>query len=121
MSVREASVSLNDEGTAIRKYGEFDTVQRLIAAGMNDCEIARRTAVPRATVRDWRCRPPAKLRNFADTSCGVIHQHAALSTASASPGHGQQNTSSRSTARQPPRVSTSSSVPSAERHSLMNP
>jgi hypothetical protein len=36
MSVREASVSLNHEGTAIRKYGEFDIVQRLVAAGMRE-------------------------------------------------------------------------------------
>lgn len=26
----------------------------LIASGFNDCEVARRTGVPRATVRDWR-------------------------------------------------------------------
>jgi hypothetical protein len=26
----------------------------LIAAGINDCEIARRLGIPRATVRDWR-------------------------------------------------------------------
>jgi hypothetical protein len=29
----------------------------LIAAGENDCEVARRLAVPRTTVRDWRRRP----------------------------------------------------------------
>ena len=28
--------------------------ERLIVAGINDCEIARRTGIPRATVRDWR-------------------------------------------------------------------
>lgn len=27
---------------------------RLVAAGLNDCEIARRLDVPRTTVRDWR-------------------------------------------------------------------
>lgn len=27
---------------------------RLIAAGINDCEISRRTGVPRSTVREWR-------------------------------------------------------------------
>jgi hypothetical protein len=27
---------------------------RLVAQGVNDCEIARRLGVPRATVRDWR-------------------------------------------------------------------
>src|SRR3954470_12049401 len=29
----------------------------LIAAGINDCEIARRLGLPRTTIRDWR-RPP---------------------------------------------------------------
>jgi hypothetical protein len=29
----------------------------LTAAGVNDCEVARRLGVPRTTVRDWRRRP----------------------------------------------------------------
>jgi hypothetical protein len=33
----------------------------LIAAGVNDCEIARRLGLPRTTVRDWR-RPQYKRR-----------------------------------------------------------
>ena len=32
-------------------------MRRLIAAGENDCAIARQTGIPRRTVRDWRCRP----------------------------------------------------------------
>ncbi len=31
-----------------------DEALRLVAAGVNDCEIARRLGVPRTTVRDWR-------------------------------------------------------------------
>lgn len=31
-------------------------IKRLIAAGLNDCEVSRRTGIPRATVRDIRCR-----------------------------------------------------------------
>jgi hypothetical protein len=31
-----------------------DEAQRMIAAGINDCEIARRLGVARTTVRDWR-------------------------------------------------------------------
>jgi hypothetical protein len=27
---------------------------RLVAAGLNDCEISRRMGIPRATIRDWR-------------------------------------------------------------------
>lgn len=34
-------------------------MQRLIAAGLNDCAIARQTGVPRRTVCDWRRRPSA--------------------------------------------------------------
>jgi hypothetical protein len=30
---------------------------RLVAAGLNDCEIARRLDVPRTTIRDWRNLP----------------------------------------------------------------
>jgi hypothetical protein len=26
----------------------------LIAGGLNDCEVARRTGIPRTTIRDWR-------------------------------------------------------------------
>lgn len=26
----------------------------LVAAGLNDCEVARRTSIPRSTVREWR-------------------------------------------------------------------
>jgi hypothetical protein len=31
-----------------------ETALRLVAEGVNDCEIARRLDVPRATIRDWR-------------------------------------------------------------------
>src|SRR3954454_7455782 len=31
-----------------------DAAMALIAAGVNDCEIARRLSLPRTTVRDWR-------------------------------------------------------------------
>lgn len=33
---------------------EIRVVQALAARGVNDCEISRRTGVPRTTVRDWR-------------------------------------------------------------------
>jgi hypothetical protein len=48
-----------------------DEVQRLIAAGLNDCEIARITGIPRRTVLDWRHgRPP---RRSASTGCDTCH------------------------------------------------
>jgi hypothetical protein len=31
-----------------------EEAMRLIAAGVNDCEISRRMGIPRATIRDWR-------------------------------------------------------------------
>jgi Homeodomain-like domain len=39
-----------------------DAALELVAQGVNDCEIARRLAVPRSTVRDWRrpARPRAR-------------------------------------------------------------
>jgi hypothetical protein len=40
----------------MRSYGELADVHRLVAAGLNDCQIARLTAVPRSTVREWRSR-----------------------------------------------------------------
>jgi len=40
----------------VRSQAEWDEVHRLIAAGMNDCAIARATGIPRETVRDWRHR-----------------------------------------------------------------
>jgi hypothetical protein len=38
----------------MRTKEEVSRVHGLIAAGFNDCEISRRTGIPRATIRDWR-------------------------------------------------------------------
>jgi len=38
----------------VRPIAIRDEALSLIAAGINDCEIARRLGVPRTTVRDWR-------------------------------------------------------------------
>ncbi len=38
----------------MRSLVEVELVRRLLTEGHNDCEIARRTGIPRATVRDWR-------------------------------------------------------------------
>lgn len=53
-------------------------MQRLIAARLNDCEIAKRTGVPRATAKVWRCSPPVRLRGLRDTPCGATHDYTAL-------------------------------------------
>lgn len=63
----------------VRSADEFNRVQALIASGMNDCAIARETAVPRPTVRDWRTRSPNRLRlPGASSPCGVDHEYSVL-------------------------------------------
>jgi hypothetical protein len=63
----------------MRSAEEFDAAKRLIAAGVNDCAIARQLGIPRPTIRDWRCRPQRRPRLDGGTPCGVIHDFAALS------------------------------------------
>jgi LAGLIDADG-like domain len=64
----------------VRSAEEFDAVQRLIAAGMNDCAIARRTGIPRRTVCDWRyCGLKVRARVPAGSAaCGIEHDFLAL-------------------------------------------
>jgi hypothetical protein len=63
----------------MRSLEEFNQVQLLIAAGVNDCAIARQTGIPRSTVREWRRRPPNRLRRpSASSPCGVLHVFSAL-------------------------------------------
>jgi hypothetical protein len=38
----------------MRSIEEVRRVGALVIAGMNDCEIARRTHIPRPTVMGWR-------------------------------------------------------------------
>jgi hypothetical protein len=38
----------------MRPDREFEFVRRLVEQGLNDCETARQTGVPRSTVRGWR-------------------------------------------------------------------
>ncbi len=38
----------------MRSVEDFARVAELLRRGLNDCDIARRTGVPRTTVRDWR-------------------------------------------------------------------
>ncbi|BBY46416.1 helix-turn-helix domain-containing protein [Mycolicibacterium celeriflavum] len=62
----------------MRGAEEFDAAKRLIAAGVNDCAIARQLGIPRTTVRDWRSRPQARPRLVAGTPCGVLHDFSTL-------------------------------------------
>ena len=43
-----------------------------IAAGLNDCAIARKTGISRTTVRDWRRRPPHRSRGSCASGCTVL-------------------------------------------------
>jgi Homeodomain-like domain len=48
----------------MRSAEEFDAAKRLMAAGLNNCAIARQIGVPRTTVRDWRRRPAVRARHL---------------------------------------------------------
>ena len=38
----------------MRTADDLALVRRLVAEDLNDCEVARRTGIPRETIRDWR-------------------------------------------------------------------
>src|SRR5215211_293920 len=57
---------------------QFEAAKRLIAAGVNDCEIERQIGVPRTTMRDWRRRPPIQPRLVSTSPCGVVHNFSAI-------------------------------------------
>src|SRR6476620_2562376 len=66
----------------MRSAEQFNAAKRMIAAGMNDCAIARELGIPRPTIQDWRCRPQVRPRSPAgSTACGVDHDFAALPAA----------------------------------------
>lgn len=63
----------------MRSAKEFNEVQQFIAAGMNDCAIARQTGIPRKTVWEWRRRPSCRLRYPSDPLvCINSHDFSAL-------------------------------------------
>jgi hypothetical protein len=59
-----------------RSIEERELVDSLVSSGFNDCEISRRTGIPRSTVRDWRSAvrgttdEPLERRRYAH-SCAV--------------------------------------------------
>jgi len=65
----------------MRSAEEFDAARQLIAAGINDCEIARRLGIPRPTIQDWRRRPQRRSRLDSGLPCGSKHDFAALAPA----------------------------------------
>jgi hypothetical protein len=66
----------------VRSAEDYNTVQRLIAAGLNDCAIARQTGIPRRTVWDWRCRPRVeKYKPAGSSDCGIDHDFSCIAAA----------------------------------------
>jgi hypothetical protein len=60
----------------MRRLEEVRLVERLAAEGLNNCQIARRTGLPRTTVRDWVAgrtpgRSPRRGWASRDESCAV--------------------------------------------------
>jgi hypothetical protein len=57
----------------MRSFDDYQTVQDLVARGVNDCAIARETGIPRTTVSMWR-RSTTKSRRPSNASpCGTVH------------------------------------------------
>jgi hypothetical protein len=68
-----------ERGEKMRSAEEFDNVQRLIAAGLNDCAIARETGIPRRTICDMRRQPIVRPRISATSPC--VHDFCRLPAA----------------------------------------
>ena len=62
----------------MRPIREFQQVQLLIAAGLNDCAIARQTGIPRRTVQVWRSQPPKWDRERRAGNCAGVHDFDSL-------------------------------------------
>ncbi|AEV74389.1 hypothetical protein MycrhN_3878 [Mycolicibacterium rhodesiae NBB3] len=65
----------------MRSAEEFDAARQLIAAGINDCEIARRLGIPRPTIQDWRRRPQRRSRLVSGSPCGSAHDFTTMAAA----------------------------------------
>jgi hypothetical protein len=52
--VRLSRVVEPRRGSLMRSDEEFEAARGLVRFGLNDCQIARLTGVPRGTIRDWR-------------------------------------------------------------------
>ena len=63
-----------------RSREDFERVLGLVGEGLNDCEIARRTSLPRSTVRDWRLGRAGTAPRWAPfgSECGAEHEFSGL-------------------------------------------
>ena len=76
-----AAVRKAVDNANMRSYQEFAAARKLIASGLNDCQVARATGIPRSTVRDWRVgkRTVDKSVGAGCTTCdGPAHDFGAL-------------------------------------------
>src|SRR5687767_5941187 len=66
----------------MRSAEDVALVHSLLAEGLNDCEVSRRTGIPRSTVREWRSRPRSRARRQSGCpECGhPVHDPALLPT-----------------------------------------
>jgi hypothetical protein len=67
----------------MRSAEEYNAVVDLVRTGFNDCDIARRTGIPRTTVRGWRREGAGIMRNRlppagACPRCGAMHDLSSL-------------------------------------------
>jgi hypothetical protein len=58
----------------MRSAAEFAMVERLVAEGLNDCDVSRRTGIPRTTIRDWR-QAGFEKEELGRLDPGQSHQH----------------------------------------------
>jgi hypothetical protein len=57
----------------MRSFDEYHSVQQLVASGMDDCAIARKTGIPRTTVCMWRRGRPRSPTPVGASPCGKAH------------------------------------------------
>lgn len=58
-----------------RSRADYELVKRLILQNVNDCEISRRTGVPRPTVRDWRWGRACETLRYPDDQRDCADDH----------------------------------------------
>lgn len=64
------SVATDRFGRILHPQHEVDEVLRLVAEGLNNCQISRATGINRTTVRDWRRNgPPGHRRGTRESAC----------------------------------------------------
>jgi hypothetical protein len=58
----------------MRSNAEYTQAVSLVGDGLNDCQIARATGIPRSTIRDWRRAPKGRRETAWHPPCTVCGQ-----------------------------------------------